>query len=67
MHLLHQYLKPGQTALLIGSETLSRLVDWHDRSTAVLFGDGAGGLLITASCFSCPAVVAAKSASGDGD
>ena len=48
MQLVHPYLQPGQTALLIGSETLSRLVDWHDRSTAVLFGDGAGGLLITA-------------------
>lgn len=49
MQLVHQYLQPGQTALLIGSETLSRLVNWHDRSTAVLFGDGAGGMLISAN------------------
>lgn len=33
-------------AILIGGETLSKLIDWHDRSTAVLFGDGAGGVLI---------------------
>ncbi len=48
MQLVHQYLQPGQHALLIGSETLSHLVDWHDRRTAVLFGDGAGGMLIAA-------------------
>ena len=35
--------------LVIGSETLSKAVDWSDRSTAVLFGDGAGGVLIEAS------------------
>ncbi|WP_125702270.1 beta-ketoacyl-ACP synthase 3 [Lacticaseibacillus daqingensis] len=35
--------------LVIGSEVLSRLVDWHDRRTAVLFGDGAGGVLVTAA------------------
>ena len=32
--------------LVIGAETLSRSVDWSDRSTAVLFGDGAGGVLL---------------------
>ncbi|HEL2417796.1 TPA: beta-ketoacyl-ACP synthase III [Streptococcus suis] len=34
--------------LVIGAETLSRSVDWSDRSTAVLFGDGAGGVLLEA-------------------
>ena len=34
--------------LLIGSETLSRITDWNDRSTAVLFGDGAGAVVIEA-------------------
>lgn len=34
--------------LVIASETLSRLVDWQDRKTAVLFGDGAGGVLVQA-------------------
>ncbi len=35
--------------LVLGSETLSRIVDWTDRSTCVLFGDGAGALLVAAS------------------
>ena len=35
-----------QKGLVIGSETLSKTVDWSDRSTAVLFGDGAGGVLL---------------------
>jgi 3-oxoacyl-[acyl-carrier-protein] synthase-3 len=36
-------------ALVIGSETLSRLIDWSDRSTCVLFGDGAGAVVLQAS------------------
>lgn len=36
-----------QKGLVIGAETLSRLVDWHDRRTAVLFGDGAAGVAIS--------------------
>jgi len=36
-------------ALVIGSEALSRVVDWDDRGTAVLFGDGAGAIVLTAS------------------
>ncbi|KJV82730.1 beta-ketoacyl-ACP synthase III [Anaplasma phagocytophilum] len=37
-------IKTGQVgvALLIGAESMSKIVDWHDRSTCVLFGDGAG-------------------------
>lgn len=44
------YLKQGmaKTALVIGSETMSRLLDWNDRSTAVLFGDGAGAVVLQA-------------------
>lgn len=34
---------------MIGGETLSKLIDWEDRSTAVLFGDGAGGVLLEAN------------------
>lgn len=37
-------------AILIGGETLSKLVNWQDRSTAVLFGDGAAGVLVTNDC-----------------
>jgi len=36
------------TALVIGSETLSRITDWSDRSTCVLFGDGAGAVVLRA-------------------
>ncbi len=37
------------TALVIGSETLSRITNWQDRTTAVLFGDGAGAVVIQAT------------------
>ena len=36
----------AKTALVIGSETLSRIVNWRDRGTAVLFGDGAGAVIL---------------------
>jgi 3-oxoacyl-[acyl-carrier-protein] synthase-3 len=38
-----------QSALVIGSETLSRFVNWQDRSTCILFGDGAGAFVLQAS------------------
>lgn len=38
-----------QRGIVIGAETLSKSLDWSDRSTAVLFGDGAGGVLLEAS------------------
>lgn len=48
LHTAHAYLSTGvyQKALLIGTETLSRLIDWEDRSTCVLFGDGAGACVV---------------------
>ncbi|MBY0565038.1 MAG: ketoacyl-ACP synthase III [Hyphomonadaceae bacterium] len=44
------FLMRGQakTALVIGAETFSRLLDWNDRSTCVLFGDGAGAVVLQA-------------------
>ncbi len=44
------FIKTGQckTVLLIGAETFSRILDWEDRSTCVLFGDGAGAVVIRA-------------------
>ena len=44
------FIKAGQvkTALVIGAETFSRILDWEDRSTAVLFGDGAGAVVLQA-------------------
>lgn len=41
--------KSVKTALVIGAETLSRIVDWKDRNTCVLFGDGAGAAVISAA------------------
>ncbi len=38
-----------KTALVIGAETLTRIVDYHDRNTCVLFGDGAGAVVLQAS------------------
>ena len=46
-----KFLKSGlyKTALVVGAETLSKIVDWSDRGTCVLFGDGSGGVLLVAS------------------
>ena len=43
-----QYIETGmvRTVLVIGAETYSRILDWDDRTTAVLFGDGAGALVL---------------------
>lgn len=38
----------AKTILLIGAETMSRLLDWNDRTTCVLFGDGAGAVILQA-------------------
>ncbi|MFA6280769.1 MAG: beta-ketoacyl-ACP synthase III [Bdellovibrionales bacterium] len=45
------FIRLGQakTALVIGAETLSRLLDWSDRTTCVLFGDGAGAVVLQAA------------------
>ena len=45
------FIKVGQaeTALVIGAETFSRILDWTDRSTCVLFGDGAGAVVLSAA------------------
>lgn len=45
-----QFIRSGsvKTALVIGAETLTRMLDWTDRSTCVLFGDGAGAVVLKA-------------------
>ncbi len=45
------FLRVGQskTALVIGAETFSRILDWEDRGTCVLFGDGAGAVVLQAT------------------
>jgi 3-oxoacyl-[acyl-carrier-protein] synthase III len=47
-------LGQARTALVVGAETFSRILDWEDRSTCVLFGDGAGALLLKAVPASSP-------------
>ncbi len=46
-----QFIRSGHTkkALLIGAESMSRVVDWQDRRTCILFGDGAGAVVIEAA------------------
>ncbi|WP_445366509.1 beta-ketoacyl-ACP synthase III [Methylomonas sp. BW4-1] len=46
-----QYLKTGfaKNVLVVGTEICSRIVDWTDRGTCILFGDGAGAILLTSS------------------
>ncbi|MCG7995684.1 MAG: ketoacyl-ACP synthase III [Candidatus Thiodiazotropha taylori] len=39
----------AKKALVVGAETISRILDWNDRNTCVLFGDGAGAVVIEAS------------------
>ncbi len=55
-----QFIRSGQVkkALVVGSETLSRMLDWTDRSTCVLFGDGAGAVVLEAS--SEPGIITTK-------
>jgi 3-oxoacyl-[acyl-carrier-protein] synthase-3 len=44
-----QYIRNGtaRNVLVVGAETLTRMLDWNDRSTCVLFGDGAGAAVLT--------------------
>jgi len=41
--------KQVKNALVVGAETISRIVDWQDRNTCVLFGDGAGAVILQAT------------------
>ncbi len=47
----HSYISSGlvKNALVVGAETLSRIVDWNDRNTCILFGDGAGAVVLQAT------------------
>jgi 3-oxoacyl-[acyl-carrier-protein] synthase-3 len=47
-------LGQARTALVIGAETFSRILDWEDRGTCVLFGDGAGAVVLRAVAASAP-------------
>ena len=47
----YSYLKSGmyKNALVVGAEVLSKIMDWEDRSTCILFGDGAGAVYVEAA------------------
>lgn len=51
MDIAKQYITAGSAkhVMVVGSESMSRAVDWTDRSTCVLFGDGAGAVVLSAS------------------
>ena len=51
MQLASDSIRAGsiESALIIGAETMSRIIDWTDRSTCILFGDGAGAVVLRAS------------------
>ena len=51
MAIADKFIRTGSAkcALVVGTETLSRIVDWNDRSTSILFGDGAGAVILEAS------------------
>ncbi|MGE3936882.1 MAG: beta-ketoacyl-ACP synthase III, partial [Rhodospirillaceae bacterium] len=50
LNVADNFIRLGQagTALVIGAETFSRILDWRDRTTCVLFGDGAGAVVLRA-------------------
>ncbi len=64
-------MRTGQArgALVIGSEVYSRILDWNDRGTCVLFGDGAGAAFLRAeperasAAASCPPICTARATS----
>lgn len=51
MDIAHRFFQTGgsQCALIVGAETFSRILNWKDRNTCVLFGDGAGAVVLEAS------------------
>ncbi len=51
LYTVEAYIRAGfvKNALIVGAETLSRIMDWEDRSTCVLFGDGAGAAVVSAA------------------
>ncbi|MDX2160118.1 MAG: beta-ketoacyl-ACP synthase III [bacterium] len=51
VHMAAQAIQAGsiRTAVVIGAETMSRVMDWQDRATCILFGDGAGAVVLRAS------------------
>jgi 3-oxoacyl-[acyl-carrier-protein] synthase-3 len=60
LNIADMFIRSGQasTALVVGAEVLTRLLNWEDRTTAVLFGDGAGAVVLQKSA--TPGIVSAR-------
>ncbi len=56
----------AEHVLVVGSETLSRIVDWTDRNTCVLFGDGAGAVVVSACAERCGVMASVLGSDGSG-
>jgi 3-oxoacyl-[acyl-carrier-protein] synthase-3 len=68
MSMASGFIRSGNAnhVLVIGSETLSRMMDWTDRNTCVLFGDGAGAVVLSASTERCGVLAAELGSDGSG-
>ena len=68
LSIANNFIKTGQVknALVVGSETLSRIVDWKDRNSCILFGDGAGALLLEANLSGDDSGIIATNLNSDG-
>ncbi len=68
LSLAASFIRSGNAdhALVIGSETLSRFVDWTDRNTCVLFGDGAGAVVLSATREPCGVLASVLGSDGSG-
>src|SRR5207302_531444 len=64
-----QFIQAGtlQRILVIGGETLSRFTNWEDRATCVLFGDGAGAVVLEATDQECGTLSSVLGSRGDVD
>jgi len=60
-------LGKSSNALVIGAETFSRILDWNDRSTCVLFGDGAGAVVLKSTDQLSPNLILSNHLYSDGD
>lgn len=68
LNLANGYIRSGMAehVLVIGAETLSRIVDWTDRNTCVLFGDGAGAVVVSACTDRCGVLATELGSDGSG-
>jgi 3-oxoacyl-[acyl-carrier-protein] synthase-3 len=64
-----QFIQTGacQRVLVVGGETLSRFLNWQDRSTCVLFGDGAGAVVLEATESGCGVISTVLGSQGDAE